>query len=138
MSRIRICVAATLVVTVLAGCAAKPGGDGPPPDAGIDKGNSTMPADMRSIVDAATRDTAARLNIDPGAVEVVSTQQVTWPDGSLGCPVPGMQYTQALVPGYRVILRAGGQAFDYHAAANGHLVLCPAERAIDPILDERI
>jgi hypothetical protein len=49
-----------------------------------------------------------------------------------------MQYTQALVRGYRVILRAGGQTFDYHATANGHFVLCPPERALEPILEEPI
>ena len=52
-----------------------------------------MPADLRSIVDAATRDAASRLNIDPKAVEVVSTRQVTWSDGSMGCPVAGMHHT---------------------------------------------
>lgn len=97
-----------------------------------------MPADIQSITDAAKLDAGLRLKTDPAAVEVVSAEQVTWSDGSLGCPAPGMQYTQALVPGYRVILRGGGQMLKYHAAANGNPVLCPPERAIEPILDDRI
>ncbi|MEX2150063.1 MAG: hypothetical protein WD793_07600 [Steroidobacteraceae bacterium] len=97
-----------------------------------------MPANIQSTVDAAKRDASTRLNIDPGAIEVVSVERVTWSDGSVGCPAPGMSYTQALVPGYRVILRAGGEVLDYHAAANGIPALCPPERAIEPILDDRI
>jgi hypothetical protein len=38
---------------------------------------------------------------------------VTWSDGALGCPAPGRFYTQALVPGFRVQLEAGGERFDY-------------------------
>ncbi len=97
-----------------------------------------MPPDLQSIIDAATQDAASRISIDPGAIEVVRAEHVTWSDGSLGCPAPGVQYTQALVPGYRVLLRAGGQTLDYHAATNGHLVLCPPGRAIEPVMADRI
>jgi hypothetical protein len=44
-------------------------------------------------------------------------------------------YTQALVPGYRVILEAGGTQYDYHAGNRGSFVLCPANRSRDPIDD---
>ena len=64
---------------------------------------------------------------------MLSAEAVTWSDGSLGCPQPGMMYTQALVPGYRVRIQAGGQVLDYHAGRSGQPALCPAERAIDPI-----
>ena len=94
-----------------------------------------MPNDLQSIVAAAKQDAVAR-GVAAQAITVQSAQRVTWPDGSLGCPEPGMQYTQALVPGWRVILRAGEAIYDYHAASNGHLTLCPRERAKDPIADQ--
>jgi len=133
MQRIRICVAPTLVLMLLAGCAAKSGDDARPPVAGTGNAGQPQSVDIHSIVEAATRDLSSRLNIDPATVAVVRTERVTWSDGSVGCPVAGMQYTEALVPGYQVVLRAGGQTFDYHAAANGHFVLCPPERAIEPV-----
>jgi hypothetical protein len=37
---------------------------------------------------------------------VVQAEAVTWPDGALGCPEPGIVYTQALVPGYWVVVEA--------------------------------
>ena len=49
---------------------------------------------------------------------------VVWPDGSMGCPQPGMMYTMALVPGYRVVLVAGGSQYDYHASERGSFILC--------------
>jgi hypothetical protein len=50
-----------------------------------------------------------------------------------------MMYTQALVPGYRVQIRAGGQDLDYHASRMGLPALCPPGRAVPPSVgDERI
>lgn len=91
-----------------------------------------MSRDLQSIVDAARADAVSRLGIPADAMSVQSASRVTWTDGSLGCPEPGMLYTQAMVRGWRVILCAGDRVLDYHAAANGHLILCPPERALDP------
>lgn len=151
MSRIKIYVASSLVVTALAGCAGRPGDNGLPaidaapesapslpPVAGTNPGKRTMPANLQSIIEAATQDAASRMNVDRAGIKVLRAEHVTWSDGSLGCPAPGMQYTQALVPGYRVLLRAGGEMLDYHASANGHLALCPPERVIDQVIDDRV
>ena len=97
-----------------------------------------MHADLKSIVEAARQDAASRTGLSPDAIKLLSAERVTWSDGSLGCPSPGMMYTQALVPGFRVMLDAGGQVLDYHAGASGHPVLCPAGRAVEPRVDERI
>lgn len=48
-----------------------------------------------------------------GEPELVSAENVTFSDGSLGCPQPGMSYTQALVDGMRVIVSADGTSYDY-------------------------
>lgn len=51
--------------------------------------------------------------IDTAGLKVVSASAVTWNDGSLGCPEPGVAYTQALVDGMQVIVEAGGERYDY-------------------------
>ncbi|HEU0068085.1 MAG TPA: hypothetical protein VFQ26_02335, partial [Nitrospiraceae bacterium] len=76
-----------------------------------------MPNDLQSIVAAAKQDAVAR-GAPAQGITVQSAQRVTWRDGSLGCPEPQMQYTQALVPGWRGILRVGDAIYDYHAAIN--------------------
>ncbi len=81
--------------------------------AGGDDGEAGSP------VDAAIADLADRLGISPEAITTVSVEEVEWPDGSLGLPEPGMMYTQAVVPGYLIVLTAQGREFEYHAARRG-------------------
>ncbi len=82
---------------------------------------------------AARADAARRTGVAAESLALVSAESVTWSDGSLGCPQPGMAYTQALVPGYRVRLRGPAGEMDYHASTRGALVLCPAGRAVEPL-----
>ncbi len=69
-------------------------------------------------------DAAARLGGEAESLEVVRAQAVTWSDGSLGCPQPDVVYTQALIPGYWVVLRAGAQQLDYRADEGGRFSVC--------------
>lgn len=96
---------------------------------------TAMPAAPRSPqTRAAVADLAARLNLPPDQIEVVSEEEVTWPDGSLGCPQPGMMYTMALVDGMRIVLRAQGRDYSYHSGGNSDPFLCagPGGSLIDP------
>lgn len=105
---------------------------GPPPTAALPPGKP-MTTTLQSISAAARSDALHRTGLADAQVRVVSAEPVTWRDGSLGCPQPGMAYTEALVPGYRIRVLAGDQELDYHASAGGQLVLCPAGRAVDPL-----
>jgi hypothetical protein len=91
----------------------------PPPSDGPVTGD--VPA---SILDPLIADAADRTGVDPDAIEVVEAQEVTWNDGSLGCPEPGMSYTMALVDGYHVILAAEDTELDYRATGEGTFKLC--------------
>ncbi len=66
----------------------------------------------------------------------VSSEDVTWADGSLGCPSPGMAYAQALVPGWRLIVRDKGREAVYHASRGGQWLLCPAGRRQAPLVGD--
>ena len=52
---------------------------------------------------------------------------VTFSDGSLDCPEPGMSYTQALVDGYQVEIEAGDETLDYRVGAGGSFRLCESD-----------
>ena len=56
---------------------------------------------------------------------VDSARAVQWPDSSLGCPQPGMMYTQIITPGYRVTLMdtASGDIHFVHVGG-GRAVVC--------------
>ena len=81
---------------------------------------SGAPAEALRAVD----DLAATLGVATDEVEVVSTEEVTWRDGSRGCARPGEMYTQALVDGLRITLRAGGQSYEYHSGGSRPPTLC--------------
>jgi hypothetical protein len=76
------------------------------------------------LLDAILKDAAGRTGAAPEQVSVIQAQAVTWNDGSLGCPQPGMMYTQALVNGYWVVLEVAGKKFDYRATGAGYFSLC--------------
>ncbi len=72
----------------------------------------------------AIEDLAQRQSIPPSEVEVVSVEEVVWPDSSLGCPQPGMRYRQVLQDGMRIILRANGRQYTYHSGGRRAPFLC--------------
>jgi hypothetical protein len=90
------------------------------------------PTDLRTAADAILA-LAARLGVSTDGIRVVSEENVTWPDGSIGCPQPGMSYTQALVDGRRVVLVHDGVEYHYHGAQNGPLFYCASPS--DPVAD---
>lgn len=77
-----------------------------------------------SQVVAAMTDLVERLGVEVSAVEIVSVDEVTWPDGSVGCPQPGMRYTQALVNGSRIVLRVNGVDYQYNSGGGREPFFC--------------
>lgn len=75
-------------------------------------------------VDALVDSLADDQGVGPDAVEIIVVEEVTWSDGSIGCPEPGQSYTQALVDGSRVVLAVDGEEFHYHSGADGDLFYC--------------
>ena len=97
-------------------------------------GANAMQADISvgEQIEGAKLDLAARLDIDVDAIIIREARSVQWGSGALGCPKPGMSYTQALVPGVLLKLEAGGTLYRYHGRMNGKLFLCPNDRAQEP------
>jgi len=87
---------------------------------------------MQPMLERIRADAAERVGVAPDQVKVLSVESVTWSDGSLGCPEPGMMYTQALVRGNRVRVDAAGTILLYHSGAQNTFVHCPADRAREP------
>ena len=118
----------TMMLIAVSACSAPAGGsDRPSPDqtdattpSPESSGKATVPA---RILDEIVADAAKRAGVDAAAVTVLSAEQRTWGDASLGCPQPGMYYTQVTVDGYRVVVSAGGVQYDYRAGA-GRLRVC--------------
>jgi len=89
----------------------------------------SMPAGDSPAGQAVT-DLSERLDIPAENIEVLLEENVTWRDGSLGCPKPDMMYTQALVEGVQIILRVDGKDYAYHSGSGRPPFYC--ENPVSP------
>jgi hypothetical protein len=71
----------------------------------------------------ARQDLAQKLNIPVDEITIVSVEEVEWPDGCLGVYVEGIMCIQMITPGYRVILEANGELYEYHTNQSGSQVI---------------
>jgi hypothetical protein len=73
-----------------------------------------VPSDpgLQSLVQRTKEDLANRLVIPTDEISFVETTEVEWPDSSLGCPQPGMDYLQVITPGYLIRLEANVQMYE--------------------------
>ena len=86
--------------------------------------SATIDPALQPLVDQAVADLASRLKIDASKIDTVSAQAMSWPDGSLGCPQPGMVYTQVMVDGSLIQLSVNGMAYSYHSGGSRAPFLC--------------
>ena len=108
---------------VVAACGPAPAGETVSPISTA----TNVPEGGQEATQAARQDLAARLEISADEIQVVSIEAVEWPDASLGCPEPGMSYAQVITPGYRIVLEAGGEEYEYHTGTSS-VVLCQDSR----------
>ena len=57
---------------------------------------------------------ASRLGISADEIRTVSVERVDWPDACLSIRREGLFCAQVVTPGYRVLLQADGQTYEYH------------------------
>ncbi|HPF26919.1 MAG TPA: hypothetical protein P5528_00290 [Steroidobacteraceae bacterium] len=127
----------------LAACAAEAGGDPPAPASEklrpmprmpeTPPAKSALPGEAipvdavpKILRDAVLKDAASKAT----AGTITSARKVTWNDGSMGCPQPGMMYTQALISGYWLVVSAGDQRLEYHTDERRNFLRC--EQALSP------
>ena len=85
---------------------------------------NTNVVDLSSQVKIAVTDLAGRLDIPSDAIQVIRAESVTWRDASQGCPKKDMSYSQALVPGILIVLRADNVDYEYHGGGSRDVFYC--------------
>jgi hypothetical protein len=76
-----------------------------------------MAFSKEETVERARKDLARRLAIDETEINE-SVEDVDFPDMALGAATNGEMSGQMITPGWRILLRATGQAFEYRANKN--------------------
>lgn len=93
-------------------------------DATATDGSSVTGDIPDAILSAVLAEATERTGVGGDEITVTRAEAVTWNDGSLGCPEPGMSYTQALVDGYHVVLDVDGEPLDYRVGSVSDIRLC--------------
>ena len=85
---------------------------------------SPSSAGLQLLIENTMQDLADRLTIPADQIVLVETTEVEWSDSSLDCPQPEMEYIQVITPGYRIVLQANDQLYEYHTNRDGYFVYC--------------
>ncbi|MEB3336555.1 MAG: hypothetical protein VKJ46_03765 [Leptolyngbyaceae bacterium] len=80
---------------------------------------SSLPPKVSAAV---LKQAAKRSGLPQSALRIVQAEAKTWPDGCLGIREPDVFCTQALVPGWRVVVAAGSQRWVYRTNGSGSVV----------------
>lgn len=89
---------------------------------------------QRRMVEQAMDDLAERREVTREEIDLLAIRLVIWPDSSLGCPRPGINYTQATKEGYQIVLQVGRRRYAYHAGLGGEPFFC--EHPTQPVSEE--
>lgn len=82
--------------------------------------------DLTSAQLAAIKALADALGAPMSEIKVVSTEAVEWPDSCLGVSRPNIRCARVITPGFRVILEANGEQYEYHTDEDGSAVASAA------------
>ena len=89
------------------------------------------------LLDKVMADLEQRTGATRSEFTVLRAEAVQWNDGSMGCGEPGQMYTQAIVPGFWIVIDHQGEAYDYRASERGYFKLCPDPHSVlDQIRDK--
>jgi hypothetical protein len=86
--------------------------------------NPTPDPALQSFVEPARADLARRLGVGAASIELIEARSVVWPDRSLGCPQPGVEYPQVRQEGLLIRFRVGGRVYQYHGGGGRAPFLC--------------
>lgn len=93
-------------------------GEGDPGEPLPELPDAKIPRAMEPFVNDALADLAAQLGVSTDDITVAVAEQVVWPDGSIGCPQPGVEYIQVQVEGSRTVLIHGQDSYSYHGGGS--------------------
>lgn len=79
-----------------------------------------------ATVQVAITTASNQLGVSPDELTVTESAQEDWPDSALGCPQPGMAYSQIVTPGWQITIETndGSAEIDVHTDNGSRAVIC--------------
>ena len=97
---------------------------------------TNIPVDLSPAQRAALMALSEKLNLTVDEITVLSTEAVTWPDGCLGVVRIGVTCTQAEVPGFKIVVEAHGNSYEFHTNQDGSVVVAADEESATGSVEE--
>ena len=117
----RVLFVITLLVLLITACASAPATE--QPSIVAERPTPThVRVDLTPAQLAAITALSEKLSLPADKITLISTEAVTWPNGCLGIVRMGVLCTQAEVPGFKIVLEANGQKYEFHTNQAGSLV----------------
>lgn len=85
----------------------------------VRKTPTAAPASTSPAEEAAISLLASTLNLPADQISILATEAVEWPDGCLGIQREGLMCTQAIVPGFKIMVQADGKTYEVRTNKSG-------------------
>jgi hypothetical protein len=106
-------------LTLIKSATANPANLSPATTNEVDTAKAELNSLPSTVANAVLRDLTNRTGIANRNLQIVNSSERTWSNGCLELPQPGEFCTQALVPGWLVVVSNGTQQWTYHTNKNG-------------------
>ena len=110
MIKFRYGILAILFAIILSSCAGQ-----------TDQPAMETPA-LPDAVEAAEARLSEELDVSVAEIEVISFEEVEWPDACLGYAEPGELCAQVLTPGWQIVLSVNGIQYEFHTDQTGDVM----------------
>src|SRR5258706_4908394 len=91
------------------------------PNGGIS--SPQIPVGLTPAESAAIAALSEKISMPAEQIKFVSSESVDWPNGCLGVQKIGVMCTQAIVPGYKIVLQANGSLYEFHTNKDGSQIV---------------
>lgn len=116
----KILISISLPLFILSACAPKERPTEQPLIPNTEDGSPThMPVDLTPTARAAITALSRNWGLPADQITLVSTEAVDWSDSCFGVQEEGLDCTQSITPGFRVILEGDGKQVEYRTNADG-------------------
>ena len=73
-----------------------------------------------------------KTGVDTSKLVLTTKDALDWPDSALGCPAPGMMYSQIVTSGFKLIYSDGAKTYEVHTDRSGNrAVLCQNKQPVE-------
>ncbi|MFZ6030100.1 MAG: hypothetical protein ACOYYS_20485 [Chloroflexota bacterium] len=87
---------------------------------GTDAGTAQLPP--QAVLETAAR-LSQSLNVSIESVEIVEFERVDWPNACLGVTREGQACADVITPGFRIVLNANDQQYEFRSNEDGSVIV---------------